>query len=217
MPRMAAATTAGRAPRTRIPSTRTPTAPTAACANRCHCRQLVHPLARTSAWRRASALIATMTAPAPRSQCVHTAPTAWAVDRANRCYHRLHEPRPCHHHLQWPRLRYHRLPACAPLRALECTPTAPIATTTAPATTVAPAPSSPTASMTPTARTAARAHSRPRCCCTTLRSCAQASPASSCTIPANAFAPPSRKRRMWSATAAVCLGMRWSGSTLATD
>ena len=43
MPRMAAATTAARAPSTRMAST-APTAPTApACANRCQCRQPVHP------------------------------------------------------------------------------------------------------------------------------------------------------------------------------
>jgi hypothetical protein len=56
MPRMAAATTAARAPSTRIAST-APTAPTAACANPCHCGQLVQPPAMASAWRRASAPI----------------------------------------------------------------------------------------------------------------------------------------------------------------
>jgi hypothetical protein len=57
MPRMAAATTAARAPSTRMAST-APTAPTAACVNRCHFRPLVHPQARASAWRRASAPMA---------------------------------------------------------------------------------------------------------------------------------------------------------------
>jgi len=57
MPRMAAATMAARAPSARMAST-TPTAPTVACADRCHCRPLVHPPARASAWRRASAPIA---------------------------------------------------------------------------------------------------------------------------------------------------------------
>jgi hypothetical protein len=58
MPRMAAATTAARSPMARMASTAL-TAPTAACVNRCHYRQLGHPPARASAWRHASAPIAT--------------------------------------------------------------------------------------------------------------------------------------------------------------
>jgi hypothetical protein len=228
MPRMAAATTAARAPSTRMAST-APTAPTAACANRCHRRQPAYPPclpARPSAWRRAPTPIATTAAPALSSRCAHTAPTVWAVDRANSCHHhlqgnrlghhRLQGHRLGHHCLQGHRLRPHRLPACAPLRALECTRTAPIATTAAPATTVAPAPSSPSASMAPTARTAAREQQPPPLLLHDISSCAQAAPASSCATSASAFAPPSRKPRMCSAMAAVCLGVRWSGSTLAT-
>jgi len=186
---MAAATTAARAP-----STRTPTAPTVACANRCHYRQLGHPPAMASAWTRAPTPIATTAAPAPSSRCARTAPTVWAVDRANSCHHRL--------------------PACAPLRALECMLTAPIATTAVtPATTVAAAPSSPFARMAPTARTAPRAHSRPRCSFTPTtrrRSCAQAAQASSCATSACAFAPPRGSRacgRRWQRCALGCGGV----------
>ncbi len=89
MPRMAtAATTAARAPGTRMAST-APTAPTAACADRCHCRPQVHPSARASAWRRASAPIA---------------PTA---DRTP----------PCNRRRRLWLYRLHRLQGCRPLLA----------------------------------------------------------------------------------------------------
>jgi hypothetical protein len=87
MPRMAAATTAARAPSTRIAST-APTAPTVACANPCLCRQL-HPPAMASAWRRA---------------CAPIVPT---VDRTPPCN--------CRRRLWLYRL--HRLQGCRPLLA----------------------------------------------------------------------------------------------------
>jgi len=88
MPRMAAATTAARAPSARMASP-APTAPSAACANRCHYRQVGHPPARASAWRRASAPIA---------------PTA---DRTP----------PCNRRRRLWLYRLHRLQECRPLLA----------------------------------------------------------------------------------------------------
>ena len=89
MPRMAAATTAARAPSTRMASTSptAATAATAACANRC--RPLVHPPARASAWRHASA------------------PMAPTADRTPRCSRRRR---------LW-LYRLHRLQGCRPLLA----------------------------------------------------------------------------------------------------
>ena len=83
MPRMAAATTAARASYTRMVSSG-PTAPTAACANQCHCRQPAHSPclpARAAAWRRASMPMSPTAAPASSARWALTAPTARTADR----------------------------------------------------------------------------------------------------------------------------------------
>ena len=87
---MAAPTTAARAPRTRMAST-APTTPTAACADRCKCRQPGHPPTRASAWRRASAPIALI---------------------AGRTL-------PCNRRRRLWLYRLHRLQGCRPMEAVE--------------------------------------------------------------------------------------------------